>query len=428
MKILNYRLVVLGPAVDRYPDLLSKRLRKGFENLGLDPDRELEVVYAGGADSFDEHVGNPVGVWFGGEVEPEKSHLDLLDRLREVGAPILPLVEELTRFPELVPEVLRPINGLQWDSDQVHGDVLRAFRLTRDLRQVFISYRRTDARRVAEGLFDTLSQRKFHVFLDTASVESMEPFQDVLWDRLADIDLVVLLDSPDALTSRWVNDELVQINNLGLGVLQLVWPEHTPFRGTELSTRHLLEPGDFEDGNHGPQGQLTEAALKRVAALAEDVRIASLGARRTRVVGELVTLVPPQLRGDVQAVGPLLFRPADATEADTTPLGIVLPVLGMPDAWSLHREQRFLSDSLRVRGVDAATVGRLIQADRVRVAYDGLGIRKDRAEHLIWLNGCLPMKTVAIDRKRAAAAGGPNELSRWLKSLTESGPSAGGTT
>ena len=85
------------------------------------------------------------------------------------------------------------------------------------MRQTFISYRRTDSRRVAEDLFNELSQRKYTVFLDTASVESAVPFQDALWDRLADMDLLVLLDSPNALTSRWVNDELVQVNNLGLG-------------------------------------------------------------------------------------------------------------------------------------------------------------------------------------------------------------------
>ncbi len=429
MKPLNYRLVVLGPAADRYPDLLRGRLRKGFEDLGLDPDADLEVAYGLDSGLFDEHLGNPVGVWFGGEGRPVQAHLDLLERLRDVGAPILPLVEDLTRFSALVPEVLRPINGLQWDSDQVAGDILRGFRLTRDLRQAFISYRRTDARRVAEGLFDTLSRRKFHVFLDTASVESTEPFQDVLWDRLADMDLLVLLDSPNALTSRWVNDELVRVNNLGLGVLQLVWPGHVPYSGTELSVRFQLDPSDFEQGGSlGPEDRLTSAALERVAALAEDVRIASLGARRTRVVGELVTLVPTALRVDVQAIGPLLFRPAGATQAGADLLGIVLPIVGMPDAWSMHREELTLGHRLGVRGVDPATVLGLIHEDRVRAVYDGLGIRKDRTEHLIWLNSHLPLKTVPVDRNRAAAGGAPTELGQWLKSLAGSSPSAGGAT
>jgi hypothetical protein len=81
-----------------------------------------------------------------------------------------------------------------------------------------------------------------------------------------------------------------------------------------------------------------------------------------------------------------------------------------------------------VRGVDSATVVSLIQEDRIRAAYDGLGVRKDRSDHLIWLNSHLPLKTVPVDRKRAAAAGAPTELGQWLTSLTAGSPAAGGAT
>lgn len=56
----------MGPGASRYPDLLSNDLRKGFEDLGLRPDDELRVVIPSEADSFDELLGQPVGVWFGG--------------------------------------------------------------------------------------------------------------------------------------------------------------------------------------------------------------------------------------------------------------------------------------------------------------------------------------------------------------------------
>ena len=319
--------------------------------------------------------------------QPGDPHLDLLRRLQSSGATVLPLVEDIGRYPQLVPDELKPINGLQWNNEQIPGDVLRAFRLTREQRQTFISYRRTDSRGVAEDLFNELSQRKYTVFLDTASVESAVPFQDALWDRLADMDLLVLLDSPNALTSRWVNDELVQVNNLGLGVLQLVWPGHTPYGETQLSTRMQLEPADFENGNSGPQGRLTQDALGRVAAMAEQVRIVSLAARRRRIVGEFVALVPQGMRADIQPVGPLVLRARDASELASDPIGVVLPVVGIPDAWSLYREHLVLDRlRLRVRGVDDATILDLVKKRRVRVVYDGLGVRKGRADHLIWLN------------------------------------------
>jgi hypothetical protein len=422
----KYSLVVLGPSADRYPDLLGGRLRKGFEDLGLDPNEDLEVVSPADADQFDEHQKSPVGLWFGGQDDPGEAHRELLVRLQSVGATVLPLVEDIRRFPDLVPDELKPINGLQWDNEQVPGDVLRAFRLTRELRQTFISYRRTDSRRVAEDLFNELSQRKYTVFLDTASVESAVPFQDALWDRLADMDLLVLLDSPNALTSRWVNDELVQVNNLGLGVLQLIWPGHKPYGETQLSTRMQLAPSDFEGGDFGPAGRLTEEALGRVAVMAEQVRIASLAARRRRVVGEFVALVPAGMRADVQAVGPLVLRPADATEVAPEPIGVVLPVVGIPDAWLLYQEQLGL-DRLRlgVRGVDDATIMALVKRGGVRVIYDGLGVRKGRADHIIWLNGHLPLGTLPID-SRPGGAGSPKELVGWLESLSRSDPADGG--
>ena len=122
---LRYSLVVMGPGASRYPDRLGNGLRKGFEDLGLSPDDNLQIVMPGDADSLDEHVGQPVGVWFGGEERPDPSHLEVVDRLQGVGAPILPLVEDITRFGVLVPPVLQPINGLQWDDPQIVPDVLR---------------------------------------------------------------------------------------------------------------------------------------------------------------------------------------------------------------------------------------------------------------------------------------------------------------
>jgi hypothetical protein len=424
---LKYNLVVLGPSADRYPDLLGSKLRKAFDDLGLSPDTYLDVVNATDSESFDEHTGNPFGVWFGGEDAPDQSHLEMVDRLRNVGAPILPLVAKKARFIDLVPDILQPINGLQWDDKQVTPDVLRGFRLTPDLRQAFISYKRADSSRVAEGIFDVLSRRKFRVFLDTASMESMEPVQDVLWDRLADMDLIILLDSPNALTSRWVNDELVLVNNLGLGVLQLVWPDHVPYKGTEFSTRLHFANHEFVAQNPGPKGRVKKAVLERIAEEAETVRISSLGARRTRVVGEFLTLIPPDLHAVAQPVGPVLLCSPASSQADTMPLGIALPIVGTPDAWSLHREELVLRDRLLVQGIDQEAVIGLVKEGRVRVVFDGLGVRKERTDHLIWLNEHLPLRALPI-RRSLAAAKGHGELGQWLTSLTESAAKGRGST
>ena len=284
----RYTLYILGPAADRYPDLLGNKLEGAIRRLGLEPKDDFQFVYGGDPHAIDDRDW-PVGVWFGdeaGSADPE--HLKVLERLQALGCPVLPLVATLEKFTACVPDPLRPINGMRWDDPEVPNDVLRGFRLTRNLRQAFISYRRIDSQGVADALFEHLTHRRYQTFLDTASVESMEPFQNVLWDRLADMDLLILLDTKNALSSQYVSDELVQVNQLGLGVLQLVWPGHTPSRETELSTRCQLEAGDFIDNDYGPTGRLEEQALQKIAAQAENVRIESLAARRRRVVGEFL--------------------------------------------------------------------------------------------------------------------------------------------
>jgi hypothetical protein len=264
--------------------------------------------------------------------------------------------------------------------------------------------------------------------LDTASVEAGARFQDVLWDRLADMDLMILLDSPKALDSRWVNDELTRVNQLGLGVLQLVWPPpHKRFKGTELSEPFDLEAADFVGGDSGPEGRLTEPALERVVARAEEVRIRSLGARRARVVKELVDrAVRSSLHPDLYPMGPITLRRPEVDESgDGTILGIALPLIGLPSAWTIHQLGKQLAQLLRFEEADESDVKRLeelVKGDGVRIVYDGLGVQPDRAEHFTWLNGRLALKTAFFD---SSLGGRGDPLADWLAALDSA--TTGGT-
>ena len=71
-------------------------------------------------------------------------------------------------------------------------------------------------------------------------------FQSVLWDRMADADLLVLIDTPRALSSRWVREELARAQALGLGVLQVVWPAYARTPGTEFCEPRYLDATDFD--------------------------------------------------------------------------------------------------------------------------------------------------------------------------------------
>ena len=92
-----------------------------------------------------------------------------------MGVTLFPLVESLNVFTKNIPKPLRSINGVEWDDARLPGDILKAFGLTRQLRQAFISYKRSDSAGIAEQLAHILFDRGYQVFLDTASIESRAP-------------------------------------------------------------------------------------------------------------------------------------------------------------------------------------------------------------------------------------------------------------
>ena len=75
-------------------------------------------------------------------------------------------------------------------------------------RQVFISYRRSDGRKQAEKIEAYLWAHRIPAFLDTNQIEGGAVVQERIVQEIQDKDLVLLVDSPDASTSKWVAEEI----------------------------------------------------------------------------------------------------------------------------------------------------------------------------------------------------------------------------
>lgn len=412
----KYQLVVLGSRADLESDKIGEKLNDGFREFGLDPTTCLEridEVHAGDVDwkAF------PAAVWFGTDKnDPEPPILaDLLRR----GAPVFPLLETTDGYQNRVPDCLCPINGRSWDDDRVVGDLMSAFRLTRSQRQAFISYKRSDASVAAADIFDALSRRNYQVFLDAASVEAGVRFQDVLWDRLADIDLVVLLDTPNALNSTYVVEEITRIRRAGLGVVQVVWPGHAASPGVVGQTPIELDDlRDFENGDFGPLGSLKKSALDRIASEVEAVRIRSLGARRAKLVEEFILFARQQFDVDVQPAGPIFLRTQGAAP-DEPPQAIAVPRVGLVDALSLHT---ILKELLGYRDdgqwEQLQDLDDLLNRRFVGVVYDGTDMEAGRMEHVAWLNQSLTPPAISLDFN----LNDPNRaLDAWLQNVLAAG-------
>ena len=196
----RYQLVVMGPATNRFLPELHAEFDAQIADIGLTPGpgQDAEILVSSSMRLIDVQWDSaPVAIWFGAAgATPTNEDLELLKdfQVRQPN-PVFPVCDTLQDYPDKVPESLAPINGQAWEPAPVVANVLKAFDLTRQERQAFISYRRSDSEAVARQLYDALQKRKFRVFLDTASVDAGVLFQDVLHGRLSDVNLVVFLDT-----------------------------------------------------------------------------------------------------------------------------------------------------------------------------------------------------------------------------------------
>jgi TIR domain-containing protein len=222
-------------------------------------------------------------------------------------------------------------------------------------------------------LFDALTQYGYRVFLDTVSVAAGADFQQALWGRMADVDLLVFLDTKTALSSRWVHEELARAHDLGLGTLQLIWPDHTRTPGTELSDFIQLMGQDFRNGSADAADLLKDDVLKKVLAEAERSRIRSLKARHDRVLTDLVEQAHEHKLQAVIHPVEVVTHPVVSIELrrDDQRLAIVIPLVGIPDAVTIQQLENIFAPTHHAIS---------------KIVYDGLGLPLDWADHLDWLN------------------------------------------
>jgi hypothetical protein len=374
---MKYQLVVLGPLASmRVPDLKSE-IEARIGDLGLDPASDFELLDAGQNGQIDWEA-IPVGVWFGAQSSADSDasdsdHLAILTQLLTENCAIFPVVDNSQDYQQKVPAKLWPINGHEWDPPRLVTDILRTFRLTRAQRQAFISYKRSESSAVALQLFNALTQYGYRVFLDTVSVEAGTDFQQALWGRMADVDLLVFLDTKHTLSSRWVHEELARAHDLGLGVLQLIWPDQTRTPGTELSDPIQLISQDFSNGSADAADLLKEDVLKKVLTEAERSRIRSLKARHDRVLTDLVEQAHDcQLEAVIHPVE-AVTHPVVSIELRRSDqrIAIAIPLVGIPDAVTVQQLEKIFAPT---------------QHTISKIVYDGLGLQPDWADHLDWLN------------------------------------------
>lgn len=285
-----------------------------------------------------------------------------LDALVQRAIPILPVVSDVGKVRDELPEALRHINCLDYragGAQRVATGLLECAGLLPRQRRVFLSYRRDEARQAALQLFDAFTARLFDVFLDTHGIAPAEDFQTMLWHRLCDSDVLVMLDTPNYFSSRWTSAEFGRALAKNIAVLRVAWPDSTPSVRTATASRAELLHTEVDAAT----GRLEDAAIERICLQLEAVRSESHAVRNVNLVSQLRNEVE-RIKGQVMGVGPhksVHLRLPDGKEV------VVYPTLGVPTSTTLH---------------DAATRS---PGRPAAVVYDHVGLHPHWLEHLDWL-------------------------------------------
>ncbi|GIG22714.1 hypothetical protein Cch01nite_34380 [Cellulomonas chitinilytica] len=271
---------------------------------------------------------------------------------------LLPVVSDSTVFHEQAPEALHELNGYEWRSGDPAGPladaVLRLVGLSEKDRRVFVSYRRTDATTIAEQVRRALDDDRWDVFLDRYSIPPAEDVQRRVDLELADKAFVLLLESPDATTSAWVEHEIAFALRHRYGLMGLAFPG-TPasglFPALHDAFRRRLRPDELTGTGHdarltGPALQAVLSEIERRHAAATRLRREStmvdvsdqlhdLGFR-VSAADEWSLLAERGTQREALLVTPRAPLPADLRTADLLRRRHAGPTGARPRGWVVH--------------------------------------------------------------------------------------------
>ncbi|HLP32513.1 MAG TPA: toll/interleukin-1 receptor domain-containing protein, partial [Bacteroidia bacterium] len=286
----KYQIIKLGSDNPFYKEVLDTLYHHIIE-LGIAKESIIEIdetnfsqEYKGNAPTFCLYFGSNSG---------DFKNIDLLDILIKDANLVLPIASDITKFKHQIPTELENVNGFELassnDIEKLVSCILEGLSLLRLSRRLFISYKRDESSTVAIQLFEQLEKNGFDVFLDTHSIRPGEPFQDELWHRMADTDVVVLLNTPGFLNSNWTAQELAKANSMSIGILQLIWPTHKLERDAELSIPFQLSDSDFgNDIFKEPTSYLKPEIISKIINQVESLRARSLASRQDNIITEFI--------------------------------------------------------------------------------------------------------------------------------------------
>jgi hypothetical protein len=274
----TYTVAIVG---DHHRDALKAQLAHQFRATGLEPYATLDV----GEDLPGTAPAVAVVDWrLGDDPEPVWA---LLEEAHAQGVLVIPVVDSTQVMPEDLPDPLGALNAVGWNDD---GDgasrlvraLLRELGIHERQRKVFISHRRSDAAILALDLHDQLRRAGWTPFVDRLGIDEGEAVQAKIDECLDDMAFLILIESPNAHESRWIDHEVLYATDHGMGVL-VVNLANSP----RVAVAQDIPPFGIEGaslGLDGSQWRVRTEELDAVVAAAEITHAAALARRRRSLV------------------------------------------------------------------------------------------------------------------------------------------------
>lgn len=282
----SYELVVLHQNLDAVAAEVQYEIQAATNEIFLQPDL---VTFSGALDPSASHEQVAV-VYVATTGAASDNAVDEQLRLAiENDIPILPVVRAVDpgEVHQKLPDRIKHINAIDWDDSRgpSKNAILSVLGLTEPDRRAFLSYFRRETTTFAVQLHTALAEARFDVFLDRFAVPPGADFQERLDQDLGDKAFVVLIESPGLRSSQWVQHEISYAHSHRIGILAITMPGTKPEElvpSIDEAFRERLAPDDL-----GPDGRISEAALRRLLDRIESRHARELRRRREQLIGSL---------------------------------------------------------------------------------------------------------------------------------------------
>jgi hypothetical protein len=373
----KYQVIILGKL---------NGIEKEVQDLFFDKVKELNLQkdfyqFINSSELTTKYKGNqPAFVLYFGYEDGKFQDIIEVKKLLAEGNIVLPIF--YNSFSKEIPIALENQNGLKYykqQNEKIVNLILESFGKLRTTRKVFISYKRDESTSVAIQLYEALEKNNFDVFLDTHSIKQGEPFQDELWHRMTDCDVIVLLNTPSFLDSEWCEKEIAEASVKQIGILQLIWPNHNLVSMAEICFPKYLQVSDFKENVYKDKNtsKLVEDIVNNIIQEVESIRARNLAARQDNLITEFMNLA--RSKGKDINLQPERFITEEIGQGQRR---IFIPSVGIPKSTDYNQSSE-LKKEIKEYSVD-----------EVYLIYDNIRIREKWLKHLDYLNEYLDVQTI----------------------------------